>query len=137
MSNIHYRYDKDLPEDKVISLYSALQWSSAEKPFELLKALSNSHSVVSAWHGDKLIGLGNSISDGYLVVYYPHLLVLPEYQGKGVGKRIVSILKEKYSTFHQQIIVADGRAIEFYKGCGFSKAGTCETLWIYRGHEHD
>lgn len=137
MNNISYRYDKDLPEDKVLSLYSELQWSSAEKPSELMSALSNSHSVVSAWVGDKLIGLGNSISDGYLVVYYPHLLVLPEYQGKGVGKRIVSILREKYSNFHQQILVADGRATEFYKRCGFSIAGGCEPLWIYDGHEHD
>ncbi len=137
MSNIYYRYDKDLPEDKVISLYSALKWSSAEKPFELMSALSNSHSVVSAWDGDKLIGLGNSLSDGHLVVYYPHLLILPEYQGKGVGKKIVSILKEKYSNFHQQILVADGSAIQFYKRCGFTEAGACKPLWIYSGHDHD
>lgn len=137
MSNIIFKYDKDLPEDKVISLYSVLKWSSAEKPSELMKALSNSHSVVSAWDGDKLIGLGNALSDGFLVVYYPHLLVLPEYQGKGVGKMIVATLSEKYSSFHQQILVADGQAIEFYKRCGFTKAGACEPLWIYNGHDHD
>jgi len=137
MSNIHYRYDKNLPEDKVIALYSALKWSSSEKPNELISALANSHSVISAWDGDKLVGLGNSLSDGYLVVYYPHLLVLPEYQGRGVGKRIVSMLREKYSAFHQQVLVADGKAIGFYKGCGFQKAGACEPLWIYNGHDHD
>lgn len=137
MRNIIYKYDKDLPENEVISLYSKLQWSSAKKPSELMNSLLNSHSVVSAWDGDKLIGLGNALSDGYLVVYYPHLLVLPEYQGKGIGKRIVSILIEKYSAFHQQILVADGQAIEFYKKCGFSKAGSCKPLWIYNGHDHD
>jgi GNAT superfamily N-acetyltransferase len=33
------------------------------------------------------VGLGNAISDGALVVYYPHMLVLPEYQGRGIGRR--------------------------------------------------
>lgn len=137
MKNIRYLTKKELPKDQVIALYSELEWSSAEKPDELLKALLNSHSVISAWDGDKLVGLGNSISDGHLVVYYPHLLVLPEYQGNGVGKEIVSRFRELYSDFHQQILVADGKAIEFYKSCGFEKAGSCEPLWIYEGHDHD
>ena len=137
MVNITFRYDKELPEEQVMTLYSALEWSSAKKPQELLNALANSHSVISAWDGDKLVGLGNSISDGHLVVYYPHLLVLPEYQGKAIGEKIVSILKKNYSAFHQQILVADGKAIDFYKSCGFTKAGSCEPLWIYEGHDHD
>jgi GNAT superfamily N-acetyltransferase len=81
--------------------------------------------------------LGNSLSDGYLVVYYPHLLVLPEYKGRGIGKRIVSILRRKYSAFHQQVLVADGKAIDFYIDCGFAEAGACKPLWIYDGHDHD
>ena len=130
MKNIQFQYDKKLPEDKVVALYSALKWSSSEKPELLINALANSHSVISAWDDDKLVGLGNALSDGYLVVYYPHLLVLPEYQGRGIGKKIVAMFKEKYSRLHQHILVADGKAIAFYKSCGFSKAGACEALWI-------
>ena len=123
--------------DKVINLYRANKWSSAEKPQELINALQNSHSLITAWDGDKLVGLGNALSDGYLVVYYPHLLVLPEYQGKGIGKMIMDRFHEKYSTFHQQILVADGKSIDFYKKCGFIKAGSCMPMWIYKGHDHD
>ena len=137
MKNIDFRFDKELPEDQVIALYTSLEWSSAEKPKELLNALANSHSVISAWDGQKLIGLANSISDGYLVVYYPHLLVIPEYQGRGIGKTLVSMMKNKYREFHQQVLVADGKAIDFYKSCGFSRAGSCESLWIYEGNDHD
>ncbi len=93
MEEIYYSYEKVLPEEQVIALYSALEWSSAEKPKELLSALANSHTVISAWAGKRLIGLGNAISDGHLVVFYPHLLVLPEYQGKGIGKEIVRRMK--------------------------------------------
>jgi GNAT superfamily N-acetyltransferase len=137
MVGISYMYDKVLPEEHVIALYSALKWSSADKPKVLLRALANSHTVISAWHGNKLVALGNAISDGYLVVYYPHLAVLPDYQGKGIGTEIVRRMKEIYADFHQQQIVADGRAIDFYKKCGFVRAGSCEPLWIYSGHDHD
>jgi GNAT superfamily N-acetyltransferase len=129
--------DRNINSTQILNLYKANKWSSAEKPEELMKALKNSHSIITAWDGDKLIGLANSISDGYLVVYYPHLLVHPDYQGKGIGKMIMDNLQEKYSKFHQQVLIADGRAIDFYKKCGFEKAGKCEAMWIYKGHDHD
>ena len=77
--HVTYSETRELPTDQVIELYQANDWSSAEKPELLMKALKNSHALVSAWDGAKLVGLGNAISDGYLVVYYPHLLVRPEY----------------------------------------------------------
>lgn len=122
--------------DQVVALYRANDWSSANKPEQLMNALRHSHSLVSAWDGEKLVGLGNAISDGFLVVYYPHLIVLPEFQGKGVGTEILKRLRVKYDGFHQHMLVADGRAIDFYKKCGFERAGKTEPMWIYAGHDH-
>lgn len=122
--------------EEVIALYKANAWSSAEKPNQLYKALINSHSLVTAWSDDKLVGLGNAISDGYLVVYYPHLLVHPDYQGKGIGYKIVEKMQEKYSGFHMQMLTADGKAIDFYEKVGFKKAGETQPMWIYGGEEH-
>jgi GNAT superfamily N-acetyltransferase len=128
---------REIDRNKILDLYRQNTWSAADKPDQLIKALENSHSLVSAWHGDQLVGLANSISDGYLVVYYPHLLILPEYQGKGIGRMIMKNMQEKYSAYHQQILVADGKAIDFYEKCGFEKAGSCLPMWIYNGHDHD
>ena len=127
---------RDIPADKVIALYVANGWSAAKKPQELWNALRNSHSLVSAWVGEELVGLGNALSDGYLVVYYPHLLVLPSFQGRGIGGKILEHLKRKYQGFHQHILVADGRAIEFYKKHGFETAGKTQSMWIYQGVDH-
>ncbi len=129
--------DNIIDESQVIKLYKENKWSSAEKPKELIAALKNSHSLIMAWDKDKLVGLGNAISDGHLVVYYPHLIVSPQYQRKGIGKMIMEKFQEKYATFHQQILVADGEAIDFYKNCGFSQAGNCQPMWVYQGHDHD
>jgi len=137
MAEIKYRDETDLPIGKVVELYASLGWSSAEKPRELKEGLRYSHTVITAWDGQRLVGLGNAISDGYLVVYYPHLAVHPDYQGRGIGSEIVRRMQKRYEGIHQQMVVADGRAIDFYKKCGFEKAGSCQALWIYEGHDHD
>ena len=118
-NSIRYDETRHLPIEDVLTLYRANGWSSAERPELLHKALLASHSLVTAWDSNKLVGLGNAISDGYLVVYYPHLLVLPEYQGRGIGKRLMQILMARYVGFHQHMLVADGAALEFYRKCGF------------------
>ena len=127
---------RDIKIEETVALYKANGWSAAEKPTELYNALLNSHSLITAWDGSKLVGLGNAISDGYLVVYYPHLLVHPEYQGKGIGKKIVDKMQEKYGDFHMQMLTADGKAIDFYQKAGFVRAGKTQPMWIYKGNEH-
>lgn len=122
--------------DEVLRLYRANEWSSADKPTELMAALRGSHSLVTARVSNKLVGLGNAISDGHLVVYFPHILVLPEFHGKGVGRKMMQALLDKYSDFHQLMLTADGRAIDFYKTLGFERAGKTEPMWIYAGTEH-
>lgn len=121
---------------EVVALYKANNWSAANKPDKLLNALRSSHSLVTARTSGKLIGLGNAISDNFMVVYYPHLLVYPEYQRQGLGKKMMNALQEKYSGFHQQMLTADSNAIQFYKALGFEKAGNTESMWIYQGNEH-
>ncbi|EEF62683.1 GNAT family N-acetyltransferase [Pedosphaera parvula] len=133
---VHYSETREIALESILTLYRANEWSSAEKPESLRKALLASHSLVSAWDGSRLVGLGNAISDGHLVVYYPHLLVLPEYQGRGVGKQLMAMLMGKYNGFHQHMLVADGRALDFYRKCGFERAGNTEPMWIYAGHDH-
>lgn len=135
-SKVQLKDKKEVDLGQLIEVYRANKWSSAEKPELLYNALINSHTLITAWIDEKLIGLGNAISDGYLVVYYPHLLIHPDYQGKGIGKMIVNKLQEKYANFHQQMLTADGEAIEFYKKCGFDRAGKTEPMWIYQGNEH-
>jgi len=123
-------------EEEVLALYRANEWSAAEKPKELLAALRNSHTLVTARASGRLVGLGNAISDGHLVVYYPHMLVHPEYHGNGIGRRMMEALLEEYSSFHQHMLSADGKAIGFYERLGFERAGQTEPMWIYAGGDH-
>lgn len=128
--------DGPIDRDEVVALYRAHQWSSAEKPEALMRALRGSHSLVTARVGALLVGIGNAISDGYLVVYYPHLLVHPEHQGRGIGRRMMAALSARYAGFHQQMLTADADAVGFYQRLGFEQAGRTLPMWVYGGAEH-
>jgi ribosomal protein S18 acetylase RimI-like enzyme len=122
--------------DEVVDLYSANGWSAAEKPVQLIAALKESHSLVTARVTGRLVGLGNAISDGHLVVYFPHMLVHPDFHRLGIGREMMHTLLRRYAGFHQMILMADGRAIDFYRSLGFERAGKTEPMWIYKGSDH-
>ncbi|BAZ06108.1 acetyltransferase, GNAT family protein [Calothrix sp. NIES-3974] len=126
---IHFSETRDIELTQIIFLYKANRWSSIQKPQELHQGLLNSHYLVSAWDGSELVGIGNAISDGYLVVYYPHLIVHPDYQHQGIGKQLMEMLQRRYQGFHMQILVADQDAIAFYEKCGFVKAENTQAMW--------
>jgi len=126
----------DIETDEVIELYKVNGWSSAEKPEKLMPALKNSDALVTARISGKLVGIGNAISDGSLVVYYPHMLVHPDHKGKGIGRAMMKLLQRRYASFHQQMLNADKDAIGFYKSLGFERAGKTVPMWIYAGDEH-
>lgn len=135
--HIHFSDDCIPTPEQALALYKSLDWSSADKPDALMGALRGSHALVTAWHDELLVGLGNAISDGHLVVYLPHLLVHPDHQGCGIGSELTRMLLRRYAGFHQQVLLADGRAVQFYERLGFSRGGSTVPMWIYDGHDHD
>ena len=125
-----------LDRDAVLALYRAVDWSAASKPDALLAALANSHGLVTATQAGWLVGVGTALSDGHLVVYYPHLLVHPDCQRQGVGRRMMQALMARYAGFHMQMLTADGASVAFYASLGFQRAGDTAPMWIYAGTEH-
>ena len=133
---VTYSETREIALTPIVELYSSNGWSSANRPTDLRNGLLNSHSLLTAWDGDRLIGLGNAISDGHLVVYYPHLLVHPKYQRMGIGTELMKRLFSRYEDFHQHVLVSDASAVNFYRRCGFTRAGDTEPMWIYSGQDH-
>jgi GNAT superfamily N-acetyltransferase len=128
--------DDSIETAEVVDLYESNAWSSARKPEQLLSALRNSHALVTARMEGRLLGLGNAISDGALVVYFPHFLVHPAFHRKGIGRGMMEVLLARYRGYHQLMLTADGGAIEFYRSLGFERAGRTEPMWIYAGGDH-
>ena len=134
--NFVVSFDGAVEPDEVVELYVANGWSSASKPKELLSALRGSHSLAMARADGRLVGLANAISDGALVVYFPHMLVHPDWHRRGIGRQLMTAMLERYRGFHQLMLTADGDAVAFYEAMGFSRAGRTVPMWIYGGTDH-
>lgn len=48
------------------------------------------------------------------------MLINPAYQGKGVGKKLVELLSERYKDFLRIVLIAYNKEIGFYQDCGFT-----------------
>ena len=70
---IQYRTDKNFEAEQLKELFSSVNWLSANYSERLVKALYNSSTVISAWDGEKLIGLINVLDDGELTAYVHYL----------------------------------------------------------------
>lgn len=90
------------------------------------QAIEKSLYFVKAVDDDgKLIGMGRIVGDGAVVCYIQDLVVIPEYQGKGVGSMIINSLIEfvesirfEDTTMMLCLMCAKGRE-PFYKKHGF------------------
>lgn len=67
----------------------------AEIPVEhARKALQNGLSNVSALYRGELVGMGRLVGDGAMYWYLQEIIVVPQFQGKGIGRMIVNHLIE-------------------------------------------
>ena len=58
------------------------------------KSLNNALKVFCAYDDERLVGMGRLIGDGALICYIQDVMVDPDYQGLGIGKRLVTMLIE-------------------------------------------
>ena len=116
---IDYIDSRDFNQEKLQELFLSVKWASGRYPERLVIAMRNSSTVFSAWDGDKLVGLASVLDDKAMTAYVHYLLVKPEYQGKGIGKELLRMIKEKYENFPRIVLISYNKQIEFYQGNGF------------------
>ncbi|MBP1617977.1 MAG: acetyltransferase family [Bacteroidetes bacterium] len=116
--NIIFQDTKDFCTEELQSLFLSVGWSSGQYPEKLVVAMKNSGVVFSAWDGGKLVGLINAMDDGIMNAYIQYLLINPEHQGLGIGKKLVTMIKENYSDYLRIILIAYNKEIPFYQSCG-------------------
>jgi GNAT superfamily N-acetyltransferase len=97
-----------------------------------LKILRNSYKAWIAMDGDKCVGFINALSDGVFYSYIPLLEVLPGYQGKGIGAKLLRCIEESLRNMYAIDIVCDESVGPFYKDKGFSR---CEGM-VKRNYEN-
>ncbi|MBQ6020622.1 MAG: GNAT family N-acetyltransferase [Clostridia bacterium] len=127
---IAYRDTHDFDQATLQELFLSVGWSSGHFPEKLVKAMRGFGTVVSAWDGDRLVGMICAMDDGVMTAYIHYLLVRPEYQGAGVGRALVERVKEIYADYLRIVLVAYDEELGFYESCGFKKAADASPMFI-------
>ena len=130
MSEITYKEIHEFTKEDLQDLFLSVEWSSGHFPDKLQLAMRNFETVVSAWDGDKLVGMICAMDDGIMTAYVHYLLVRPDYQDKGIGRKLVSRVKEIYKDYLRIVVVGYDDEVQFYENCGFEKADDASPLFI-------
>lgn len=58
-----------------------------------------SSRVISAWDGDRLVGLIRVMDDSELVCFIDYVLVHPDYHDRGIAGHLLEMVKEAYKSY--------------------------------------
>ena len=127
--NIEYKTTKNFTAEELEHLFLSVNWESGKYPDKLVRAMKNSTHVISAWDGDKLVGLVRALDDGETVAFLHYLLVDPEYQGLHIGDELMKrIMKCFEDLLYVKIMPSDPKTIPFYKRYGFEEYSNYSAL---------
>lgn len=113
---------KTYNESEILRLYASVGWTAyTEHPDVLRKGFENSMLTLAAYEGEKLVGIIRTVGDGHTIVFVQDILVLPEYQRKGVGTALLQAILDRYSHVRQIELATDNteKTIAFYRSMGF------------------
>ena len=127
---IAYRATQDFTPQALRELFLSVEWSSGNYPDKLCAAMKNFGTVFSAWDGERLIGMICTMDDGVMNAYVHYLLVRPDYQGRGIGRRLVEMMREHYKDYLRIVLGANNEKLDFYQACGFKLAEDASLMFI-------
>ena len=94
---MEYRIDDKRLTASVFLPFVNQVWPGDYDIEETQNALSKTTNI-TAYDGNRLVGCLRILSDGYFFGTITELLVLPDYQKKGIGSRLLQLAKENTPT---------------------------------------
>lgn len=118
--NITYIEEKKFTQEQVQKLFLSVGWISGQYPQRVYKALMHSETVITAWDGERLVGLARLIDDSELVAYMHYVVVHPDYHGHGIAGEMMRRVKEKYKNYlYIELMPEERKNAAFYQRHGF------------------
>ncbi len=115
---------KDYERPDVDAIAALYKTSNLRRPVEdrarLQRMYDHSPLVLTAWDGDRLVGILRGWSDGGFVGYLADLAVDPRYQGQGIGKELLYLAIDTNSEVQFALRAADA-ARDYYAHVGWTR----------------
>ena len=131
--DIAYRDDAKIGVDAALDLYrrSTLgERRPVDRPDIFEAMISKASLIITAWHGERLVGISRSLTDFAYVAYLADLAVDADYQRRGIGKRLIRETKQRLGGECMIVLLAAPMANEYYPKIGFEHN---PRAWMLRG----
>ena len=125
---IDYRRDVPLRTEDIIRVFQA---SGIRRPIDdaarIGRMFAQSNLVLSAWDGERLVGVCRALTDFSYCCYLSDLAVDREYQRQGIGKQLVKRVQEAIGDESMLLLLAAPTAMDYYPYIGFNKV---DNAWM-------
>ena len=128
---IEYRDNSTITAEEAIDLYKRSTLGERRpihnvQTFEAM--LKNANLTITAWDGEKLVGISRSLTDFSYVAYLADLAVDEQYQRSGIGKQLIEETKARLGPECMIVLLAAPKANEYYEHIGFEHNPRAWTL---------
>lgn len=136
-SNILFSVDKtkvDLGQLQELFNVTAF-WAKARSLEDLATAIAYSDPVVTVWDGEQMIGFTRGTSDGVFRATIWDVVIHPDYQGLGLGRKLVeTLISHPRMCRVERVYLMTTHQQKFYERIGFKENQT--TTMVLHNHEH-
>jgi ribosomal protein S18 acetylase RimI-like enzyme len=130
---IEYRGDAPISVEQAIDLYKRSTLGErrpVDRPDIFAGMLANSSLTVTAWAGERLVGISRTLTDFTYVAYLADLAVDQAFQRQGIGKRLIEETQKRLEPECMIVLLAAPKANEYYPKLGFEHN---PRAWMLRG----
>lgn len=130
MENILYRTDERISPEQFAQVFRE---SGINRPVDdlprLAAMLEHATLLVTAWDGERLIGVARALTDFSYCCYLSDLAVIRAYQKSGVGRGLIDQVRAAIGEQSMLLLLSAPGAMQYYPKIGFDSV---ENGWIIR-----
>ncbi|QNK61424.1 GNAT family N-acetyltransferase [Pedobacter sp. PAMC26386] len=130
INNFVYKLNHDLSKvdwTYVCELFSKIDWRTRVED-EIESAFRKSTWTLFVYHEDQIIAFGRVVGDGRYYAVMADIVVDPDFQGNGLGKKIINMLNGQLDNYHFVNLTAAPGKGDFYQKLGWKKQ-TTSYIW--------
>jgi GNAT superfamily N-acetyltransferase len=128
MAEVTYRSNVTITAGQFIDLLNRStlgQRRPVDDPERIGKMLDHGHVLITAWAGEKLVGVSRALTDFSFCCYLSDLAVDEDYQRQGIGKQLVYRTHEAAGPQTTLILRSVPTALEYYPKIGMERTNDC------------
>jgi predicted N-acetyltransferase YhbS len=119
---ITYKQNHPLEAEEVIRVFESSGISRPTKDLERIRRmLKHSNLIISAWDGERLIGVCRALTDFSYCCFLSDLAVDRAYQHRGIGREMIVRLRGEIGDEVSLVIQAAAASMSYYPRLGFEK----------------